>query len=87
MGSVQHVATVEQEVIDRLKRASTATLTMVLLKRGIRRTWMRGPVPVLPDAPRVAGAAFTVRFVPAREDLATPASYAQADSFRDAVEA
>lgn len=71
----------------RLARISTATLTMVLLKRGIRRAWLRGPMPLLPDAPRVAGPAFTVRFVPGREDLATPESYARPGSFRDAIEA
>ena len=87
MSSVQRQSTFAAEVIDRLRRISTATLTMVLLKRGIRRTWMRGPMPVFPDAPRVVGPAFTVRFVPAREDLATPESYAKTGSFRDAIEA
>jgi len=87
MSSVQRQSTFAMEAIDRLRQISTATLTMVLLKRGIRRTWMRGPIPVFPDAPRVVGPAFTVRFVPAREDLATPESYAKASSFRDAIEA
>lgn len=87
MSSVQRQLTFATEVIDRLRQISTATLTMVLIKRGIRRTWMRGPLPVFPDAPRVVGPAFTVRFVPAREDLATPESYAKAGSFRDAIEA
>lgn len=71
----------------RLAGISTATLTMVLLKRGIRRSWMRGPAPVFAEGARVAGPAFTVRFVPGREDLATPGSYAVAGSFRDAIEA
>ena len=87
MRGAAHEADIGRETIDRLQRISTATLTMVLLKRGVRRTWMRGPVAVLPDAPRVVGPAFTVRFVPAREDLATPESYAKAGSFRDAIEA
>jgi regulator of RNase E activity RraA len=80
-------AGVDRKTIERMRGISTATLTMVLLKRGIRRTWMRGPVAAFPDAPRVVGPAFTVRFVPAREDLATPESYAKAHSFRDAIEA
>ena len=87
MHNAAQEAGVDRETIERLQRISTATLTMVLLKRGIRRTWMRGPAPVFPDAPRVVGPAFTVRFVPAREDLATPESYAKAGSFRDAIEA
>jgi len=87
MSGSEHWASVDPEVIDGMKGVSTATLTMVLLKRGIRRAWMRGPVPVFPDAPRVVGPAFTVRFVPAREDLATPESYAKSGSFRDAIDA
>jgi len=87
MCSTKQGTNVDADVIDRMKRISTATLTMVLLKRGIRRTWMRGPAPVFPDAPRVVGPAFTVRFVPAREDLATPESYAKSGSFRDAIDA
>jgi len=77
----------DRRTIERMSRISTATLTMVLLKHGIRRSWMRGPVAVFSDGPRVAGPAFTVRFVPAREDLATPESYAKSGSFRDAIEA
>jgi len=82
-----HPVEFDPRTIERMSRISTATLTMVLLKRGIRRSWMRGPVAVFPDAPRVAGPAFTVRFVPGREDLATPESYAKSPSFRDAIEA
>ena len=59
-----------------LDRASTATITTVLLKKGVRRTWMRGPMPLASAAgKRVIGPAFTLRFVPAREDLATPESW------------
>lgn len=73
-------------VLETLKGVSTATLTMVLLKRGIRRSAMQGPKPLDPAMQRVAAEAFTVRFVPAREDLASPESYAKAESFRDAIE-
>ena len=59
-----------------LDRASTATITTVLLKKGVRRAWMRGPMPLASAAgKRVVGPAFTLRFVPAREDLATPESW------------
>ena len=50
MSSIKEGTKVDADVIDRMKRISTATLTMVLLKRGIRRTWMRGPAPLFPDA-------------------------------------
>ena len=68
-------------------KISTATLTTVLLKKGLRNVWMRGTRPLAPGQPRVAGPAFTLRFVPAREDLATPASWASPVSTRAAIEA
>ncbi len=73
--------------IETLKRVSTATLTTVLLKKGLRNVWLRGTVPLDADQPRVVGPAFTLRFVPAREDLATPASWASPISTRAAIEA
>ena len=66
---------------------STATLTTVLLKKGLRNVWMRGPRPVRTGQPRLVGPAFTLRFVPAREDLATPESWASPISTRAAIEA
>ncbi|MCB1341214.1 MAG: ribonuclease activity regulator RraA [Pseudooceanicola sp.] len=73
--------------IDTLKTISTATLTTVLLKKGLRNVWIRGTRPLKPGQPRIAGPAFTLRFVPAREDLATPASWASPISTRAAIEA
>lgn len=75
------------EIIDTLKRITTATLTTVLLKKGLRNVWMRGTRPLRPDQPRQVGRAFTLRFVPAREDLATPASWGAPISTRAAIEA
>jgi regulator of RNase E activity RraA len=69
-----------------LARVSTATLTTVLLKKGLRNVWIRGAAPLNPG-PRIAGRAFTLRFVPAREDLATPAAWASPRSTRAAIEA
>lgn len=66
---------------------TTATLTTILLKKGLRNVWMRGAVPLGPGQARVAGRAFTVRFIPAREDLATPASWSSPKSTRAAIEA
>ncbi|MFW8588629.1 ribonuclease activity regulator RraA [Rhizobium beringeri] len=75
------------EAIETLKTVSTATLTTVLLKKGLRNVWIRGAVPLKPGQPRIVGPAFTLRFVPAREDLATPASWASPNSTRAAIEA
>ncbi|MCY3701997.1 MAG: ribonuclease activity regulator RraA [Rhodospirillales bacterium] len=56
-----------------LTACSTATITMQLLKRGIRATAMRGVAPLAEGQGRVAGEAYTVRFIPMREDLSDPA--------------
>jgi regulator of RNase E activity RraA len=70
-----------------LSRVSTATITTVLLKKGLRNVWMRGSRPLRPGQPRLVGPAFTLRFVPAREDLATPESWSSPISTRTAIEA
>ncbi|MFO1414568.1 MAG: ribonuclease activity regulator RraA [Burkholderiales bacterium] len=74
-------------VIATLSRVTTATVTTILLKQGLRNVWMRGTRPLNPGQPRIAGPAFTLRFVPAREDLATPASWGNPISTRAAIEA
>jgi len=69
----------------KLASITTATLTTVLLKKGLRNVWLRGPMP-LGLGERVVGPAFTLRFVPAREDLATPESWSSPTSTRAAIE-
>ncbi len=77
----------DPQSIEILKGISTATLTTVLLKKGLRNVWLRGTRPIRPGQPRLVGRAFTLRFVPAREDLATPESWASPKSTRGAIEA
>jgi regulator of RNase E activity RraA len=79
--------TLAPDIVAALQGVSTATITTILLKKGLRNVWMRGANAVRPDAPRVIGPAFTLRFVPAREDLATPESWASPTSTRAAIEA
>jgi regulator of RNase E activity RraA len=74
------------DIIDTLKPVSTATITTVLLKQGLRRVWMRGTRPIRSGQKRTVGRAFTLRFIPAREDLATPASWSSPRSTRAAIE-
>ncbi len=69
-----------------LEKVTTATLTTILLKKGLRNVWIRGAMPLRADQSRLVGTAFTLRFVPAREDLATPASWASPISTRAAIE-
>ncbi|MEW6640671.1 MAG: ribonuclease activity regulator RraA [Pseudomonadota bacterium] len=66
---------------------TTASLTTILLKKGLRNVWMRGTVPIASGQGRKVGRAFTLRFVPAREDLATPESWSSPISTRGAIEA
>ncbi|HKY95358.1 MAG TPA: ribonuclease activity regulator RraA, partial [Kiloniellales bacterium] len=58
-----------------LGSVSTATLTTLLLKKGLRNVWLRGALPLRTGLGRKVGPAFTLRFIPAREDQATPASW------------
>ena len=74
-------------IVQALSGVSTATVTTVLLKKGLRNVWLRGTRPLAPNQPRLVGRAFTLRFVPAREDLATPASWGSPISTRAAIEA
>jgi regulator of RNase E activity RraA len=77
----------DKNLIKTLKTVTTGTLTTVMLKRGIRTTWMKGTLPYSATEKRVVGPAFTLRFVPAREDLATPAAWKSPTSTRGAIEA
>ncbi len=73
--------------LEDLRRVTTGTITTLLLKRGIRHSWMKGPMPLNFSGARVVGPAFTLRFVPVREDLATPESWGKPISTRAAIEA
>jgi regulator of RNase E activity RraA len=53
-----------------LLRVGTSTLTGILSRRGMRNMFMQEVWPIRPDLPRMVGAAFTMRFIPAREDKA-----------------
>jgi regulator of RNase E activity RraA len=70
-----------------LEGVTTATLTTILLKKGLRNVWLRGAMPIREGQTRAVGRAFTLRFVPAREDLATPESWSSPISTRAAIEA
>jgi len=77
----------DAEIVRVLSAVTTATLTTVLLKKGLRNVWLRGARPLRTGGARLVGRAFTLRFVPAREDLATPASWGSPISTRAAIEA
>lgn len=71
------MAALSSENRERLKGVSTATLTTCLFKRGLRNVFVQGGVHLInPDAPRLVGEAFTLRYIPAREDLDVLEAYA-----------
>lgn len=52
-----------------LKGVSTATLTTALFKRGLRNVFIQGVQPFRHDVPPMVGEAYTLRYIPSREDL------------------
>ena len=52
----------------KLKKVSTATIATALFKRGLRNQFIQGVVPVSPKPETMVGQAFTLRYIPARED-------------------
>lgn len=57
------------ETRDKLKTVSTATLTTALFKRGLRNQFIQDVHPLNPSGAPMVGEAFTLRYIPAREDL------------------
>ncbi len=57
------------ETRDKLKTVSVATLCTALFKRGLRNQFIQNVHPLNPDLGNMVGEAFTLRYIPAREDL------------------
>jgi regulator of RNase E activity RraA len=57
------------ETRDKLKTVSTATLCTALFKRGLRNQFIQDVHPLNPNGAPMVGEAFTLRYIPAREDL------------------
>lgn len=72
---------------NKLARSGASNLSNSLLKRGLRNTFLHGLQAVTLSQPTLVGAAFTLRFIPAREDLDSMALYQREDSLhRRAIE-
>jgi regulator of RNase E activity RraA len=54
---------------EKLKTVSVATLTTALFKRGFRHQFIQDVHPLNPNAGNMVGEAYTLRYIPAREDL------------------
>jgi regulator of RNase E activity RraA len=61
--------TLKSETRDKLKTISTATVATALFKRGFRNQFIQDVHPLSPVQPVLVGEAFTLRYMPAREDL------------------
>jgi regulator of RNase E activity RraA len=57
------------EAREKLSRVSVATITTALFKRGLRNQFIQDVHPLNPGLPNMVGEAFTLRYIPAREDL------------------
>lgn len=60
---------VKPETRDKLMHVSCATLTTALFKRGLRNCFLQDVTPVSPKNDNLVGPAYTLRYIPAREDL------------------
>jgi regulator of RNase E activity RraA len=63
------MTTLNPHTRDKLKTVSTATLCTALFKRGLRNQFIQDVHPLNPNCGPMVGEAFTLRYIPAREDL------------------
>jgi regulator of RNase E activity RraA len=63
------MTTLKPETRAQLKTVSTATLCTALYKRGLRNQFIQDVRPLNPESGPMVGEAFTLRYIPAREDL------------------
>ena len=61
--------TLTPENRERLKHVSSATLTTALFKRGLKNMFLQDVRPVGDQTENMVGEAFTLRYMPSREDL------------------
>lgn len=70
---------ITKSLLTTLKGISTATLTMQLFYRGYANCFINGVKPLNPAAARFAAPAFTLRYIPSREDVAVPERWKDRD--------
>src|SRR3974390_2681039 len=66
---ISNMSSLKPETREKLKSVSTATLCTALFKRGLRNQFIQDVQPLNPEAGPMVGEAFTLRYIPAREDL------------------
>jgi regulator of RNase E activity RraA len=78
-------APLSADTIKNFLYASTATVSMQMMKRGFRNCAIGGVKPLNPKATRLVGPAYTLRYIPAREDLDKPPTPADPPSAQRAA--
>lgn len=73
----KNAVVVSEEALEILRGASTPSIATILHKRGLRNQYVHGARLLGAEQKRMAGPAFTLRYIPAREDLDI------VESFRD----
>jgi len=80
-------APIKPETYARLMRVATANIANVLLKYGFRNVYLLGLKPLSPSQGQMVGRAYTLRFIPAREDIDSMANYGkETNKHRRAIE-
>src|SRR5437667_11902722 len=70
LDALNHMSSLSAANREALKKVSTATLTTVLFKRGFRNVFIQGIFLLTAKKDvRMVGEAFTLRYIPAREDI------------------
>ena len=72
------MAELSEKTRDALMRIGTSTLTGALQRRGLRNMFLQDVWPVRPNMKRMVGPAFTMRFIPSREDKDGPGAQGSA---------
>jgi regulator of RNase E activity RraA len=65
----ERMPSLKLETREKLRTVSVATLCTALFKRGLRNQFVQDVRPLNPGAGTMVGEAFTLRYIPAREDL------------------
>lgn len=79
--------TLNNETREHLQQAGTPNVANRLLRRGFRNVVMQGIAPLDADQPKLIGEAYTLRFIPAREDLDSMKNYGlESNLHRRAIE-
>jgi regulator of RNase E activity RraA len=77
----------DPEVYEALRQSSTATLANILLGYGLSNTFLLGLSPLSATQEKMIGPAYTLRFIPAREDIDSMANYGSSENLhRRAIE-